>query len=39
MRLLWRELKQTPIQRILDKFKKRLGLEKRPQTRLYLKRT
>ena len=35
MRLLWRELKQTPIQRILDKFKKRLGFRKKdPQTRL-----
>ena len=35
MRLLWRELKQSPTQHILDKFKKRLGFKKKdPQTRL-----
>ena len=35
MRLLWRELKQSPTQRILDKIKNRLGFKKEdPQTRL-----
>jgi len=29
MRLLWRELKQSPIQRILGKFKNRLGFKKK----------
>ena len=35
MRLLWRELKQSPIQRILGKFKNRLGFKKKDsRTRL-----
>ena len=35
MRLLWRELKQSPTQRILNKIKNRLGFKKEdPQTRL-----
>ena len=35
MRLLWRELKQSPIEHILGKLKKRLGLKKKDsQTRL-----
>ena len=37
MRLLWRDLKQTPIQRILGKFKNRLGFKKKDsQTRLLI---
>ena len=41
MRLLWRELKQSSTQRILDKFKKRLGFKKKTlkQDFLYLKKT
>ena len=35
MRLLWRDLKQSPTQRILNKIKNRLGFKKEdPQTRL-----
>ena len=35
MRLLWRELKQSPTQRVLDKFKNRLGFKKKvSKTRL-----